>query len=225
MNLRQTLFGLDFQNPVLLAAVILCMSTDRPFQNALILIAGHTVSYTLFGVLIIYGLAAIFEGLWVPLRELIENPEPADYIIACLLGLLLLWIAVKWRINPPDPGKKPPEPKTGGVLGYLFFGAVINFVGAPFAVPYFAFINQLLRLEQSLILPNLILYNILYALPFLLVPLAVAVAGRSILPLLQRINAMVDKYSAYVIPLLLAALGLFLVTDAVLYFTTGAGLI
>lgn len=215
----------DVANPVLFAAVILCMSTERSYVNALVLIAGHTVSYTLFGVLIIYGLAKILGDWLAPILELIQNPEPGDYLIAFLLGLLLLWIAVRWRSNPPDSTQRTPDTRAGSVFSYFVFGAVINFVGAPFAVPYFAFINQLMRLDQSVILPNLLLYNVLYALSFLLVPLAVAVFGRSILPLLQRFNAFVEKSSAYIIPLLLGILGLFLVTDAMLFFTTGTGLI
>ncbi len=215
----------DVANPVLLAAVILCMSTTRPFLNSVIMIAGHTVSYTLFGLLIIYGLTAVFSDLLAPFMELLNNPQPVDFVISFVLGLVTLWFAIRWRIKPPETSKKTPDTQSGGLLGYFFFGGVINFVGAPFAVPYFSFINQLMRLDEPLVLPNLILYNLLYALPFLMVPLSVAVFGKAVLPLLERINEFVDKYSAYIMPVLLGILGLALLIDAALFFATGSGLI
>lgn len=219
------ILAVDIANPVLLAAVIFCLSTERPYVSSLSLIAGHTVSYTVFGGLIIFGFTEVFAKLLAPLADWFNNPAPSDYIVTLVLGLVMLVIAFRWRISPPEPAKKTPETQSGGVLGYLLFGGVINFVGAPFAVPYFSFLNQLMRLEEPLILPNLLVYNVLYAVPFLLVPLALAVFGKRVLPVLQAINAGVDKYSAYIMPVLIAALGLFLLVDAVLFFSRGTGLV
>ena len=215
----------DVANPVLLAAVIVCASTERPTMNALMLILGHTLMYLITGLLILYGLADLVGEMLQPVWEWFQNPEPADFVVGFLLGVLLLGVALHWKISPPKPTETTPEPAKRGPIGYFAFGAVINVVGSPFAIPYLAFINQLTRQDGSLILPNLILYNILYALPFLIVPLAVAFFGNSVMPLLQKINQSVDKFSAYILPLMFAGLGLLLVLDALLYFTTGSGLI
>ena len=215
----------DVANPVLLAAVILSMMTPRPMTNALLVILGHTVAYILTGLLIIFGLAEIAHDILAPVLERLRNPEPDDFVFGTVVGLALLWVAHRWRVEPPKPSENAPEPKGTGPVSYFFFGAVINFVGAPFAIPYIAFINQLLRMPDGAILPNLLLYNALYALPFLLVPASMALFGASVMPLLQRINAAVEKYSAYIVPVILALLGLVLLADAGSFFVTGQALI
>ena len=64
-------------------------------------------------------------------------------------------------------------------------------------------------------------YNIAYSLPFLLVPILVALAGESSKPILEKINdlliSLVDKF----MPVLLLLLGLALTADALLYLTSG----
>ena len=59
----------------------------------------------------------------------------------------------------------------------------------------------------------------------LLVPAALAVFGKDVMPLLSKIDQIVEKYSAYILPFAFGLLGLFLVTDAVLFFVSGNGLI
>ena len=72
---------------------------------------------------------------------------------------------------------------------------------------------------------SLSVYNALYAAPFLLVPLAFAAFGSSMLPLLELVSQLVERASAYLIPAVLGLLGLALVTDALLFFVRGEGLI
>jgi len=103
---------------------------------------------------------------------------------------------------------------------------VINFIGIPFALPYFAAIDQIMKgnfaAGDTLVL--LVAYNLVYALPFLVVPILAATLGERSRPILQRLNETLDRASAFVMPVLLGLAGLALVADAVLYFTTGEGL-
>ena len=70
----------------------------------------------------------------------------------------------------------------------------------------------------------MVAYNLVYALPFLVVPILVATLGERSRPVLQRINGTLDRASAFLMPVLLGVAGLALVADALLYFTTGEGL-
>jgi len=56
---------------------------------------------------------------------------------------------------------------------------VINFIGIPFALPYFAAIDQILKanLATGDTLVLLVAYNPVYAPPFLVVPILVAALG------------------------------------------------
>jgi cytochrome c biogenesis protein CcdA len=106
-------------------------------------------------------------------------------------------------------------------------GAVINFVGIPFALPYFAVVDQLLKADLSTAgsLAILAIYNLGYALPFVVVPAMVAVSGESAKPLLERINGYIGKSSDLLMPWMFGALGLVLVADSAAYFYRGSGLI
>lgn len=215
----------DVANPVLLAAVVLAVSQPRPIATSVSLIAGHTVTYLLAGLLIVFGLADWLSRVAAPLVERFNSPQLIDYLLSTAVGLALLVVALRWRTDPPKPSENPPEPKKQGLVAAFLFGAVINFIGIPFALPYFAFIAELLTTPKDLHLVALVLYNIGYALPFLLIPVAVATFGDAAMPVLARINAFVERYSVFIMPLILLALGLFLLSDAAVYFVTGTGLI
>ncbi|GFO72696.1 hypothetical protein BJAS_P3144 [Bathymodiolus japonicus methanotrophic gill symbiont] len=103
---------------------------------------------------------------------------------------------------------------------------MVNFVGIPFALPYFAALDQILKanfaVTETLLL--LLSYNILYALPFTIVPILVAILGAGSQSILQSINTFLERVSAVLMPVLLILLGGALVADATNYFVTGKGL-
>jgi hypothetical protein len=214
----------DVANPMLLAAVILAVSQSRPYLMSLALIAGHTVAYFVVGALIILGLADFLSGVFAPIIDRIVNPKSIDYLISLLLGLGLLGVAFMWKTNPPKPEQKQEEQSETGLLSAFFFGATVNFIGLPFALPYFAFINQLYKLEEGQMIGALLIYNVLYAAMFLLVPVGLAIFGKAALPVLLKVNAFVEKHSVYILPAILAIIGLILCIDAALFFLTGSGL-
>ena len=215
----------DVANPVLLAAVVLAVSQPKPVASALALITGHTVTYLLIGILIVYGLAEWLAKVAAPLIERFNSPQLIDYVISFVVGVALLVVALRWKTDPPKPSENPPAPANEGLLAAFLFGSVINFIGIPFALPYFAFVAELLAAPASAHLPGIIIYNLGYALPFALIPLAVAVFGEAAMPVLEKINDFVERYSVYIMPGILMLLGLFLIADAGLYFSTGTGLI
>jgi cytochrome c biogenesis protein CcdA len=207
----------DVVNPVLFAFMVYAVGTDRPVGNALAALLGHTAAYLSFG----FALAFAFDTISARLA----NPEPIDFGVGLLVGLLLLWVA--WRSRTEKP--KAPD-KTGAerltALKAFGIGAIINIVGLPFALPYFAALDQVLKADLSVAgsAAVIVAYNLAYALPFLIVPaLSLALGVRS-RPLLARINDKVDRVSAVLMPIVLGLVGAALVADAARYFLTGEGL-
>jgi cytochrome c biogenesis protein CcdA len=203
----------DILNPVLFALLVVAVGTSRPIANSIAFLAGHTASYFISGVIIALGLDRITDRL--------NNPLPVDFVIELLIGLLILWAALASRNGKASADRNPERELTPA---YCFgYGAVVNFIGVPFALPYFAAIGQLLKANMSVesSLFALALYNIAYALPFLLVPILVALTGDSSKPILDKINNvlinLVDKF----MPVLLLLLGIALTADAVVYLTSG----
>jgi cytochrome c biogenesis protein CcdA len=206
----------DVLNPVLFAFMVYAAGTRRPVVTSSAMLLGHTTAYFGAGIVIALGLEKITHYL--------ANPSSIDYLIALIVGLLLLWLALPKAKQPET--KRPEDSGAMTPLAAFGLGAVINFIGIPFALPYFAAIDQILKanLATGDTLVLLVAYNLVYALPFLVVPILVASLGERSRPVLQRINGALDRASAFLMPILLGLVGLALVADAVLYFATGEGL-
>ena len=215
----------DVVSPVLLAAVAAAGASTRPRATSLAVILGHTLAYFLVGVAIVYGLGELAARWLAPLIDRLASPQDIDFVIGLVLGLILTGIALRWRVSPPEASGRPAARFGSGVGGALIFGAAISFVGTPFALPYFAFLSQLDRLEPEQTLAALAIYNLAYALPFLAVPLALAVAGPAVLPFLGKVVSAVERLSGFLPPVLLGLVGVGLLVDAALFFATGTGLI
>jgi len=207
----------DAVNPVLFAFMVYAASTERPVVTSSALLVGHTVAYLAAGFVIALGIDKVAERL--------ANPRTIDFVISLAIGLLLLWVG--WRSTRPQQHR---EPEASGQLTpakAFGFGAAVNFIGIPFALPYFAAIDQILKADLATAgaMLSLVAYNALYALPFIIVPLLVAVLGDRSQPILERIKGVLDKISNVLMPVLLMLIGLALVVDALTYFVTGEGLV
>ena len=219
MELWSVLFPIlltDVVNPVLFAFLVYAAGTDRPVVLSSSMLLGHTTAY--FGVGIV--LALFMEKI----AAYLANPHTIDFVLQLLIGLVLLWLALKTR---KDTGKRPEEAQLRlTVLSAFGFGAVVNFIGIPFAVPYFAAIDQILKADLSVPQSVLMLlsYNLAFALPFVMVPLLLAVMGEKAKPILGRVNAMLDRASSVLMPLMLGLLGIVLLADAIKYFVSGTSL-
>ena len=210
------LLVVDVLNPVLFALLIVAVGTSRPLANSTAFLAGHTAAYFISGIIIALGLNQITDRL--------DNPHPVDFVIELLLGLLCLWAALASR-----DGKASEERNPEGELtpAYCFgYGAVVNFIGIPFALPYFAVVDQLLKanlsIESSLLV--LMFYNTAYALPFVLVPITVALMGDTSKPFLDKINNVLASLVDRFMPILLFLLGATLTVDALAYLISGDAL-
>ena len=206
----------DVVNPVLFAFMVYAAGTDRPIINSSAILLGHTLAYFSAGIVIALGLEHITEYL--------ANPGAVDYALSLIVGILLLWASFNLG-NATD--KKQTENRDLLTPVKAFgMGAIINFIGIPFALPYFAVIDQILKVDLSANEVILMLsgYNFLYALPFLIVPVLVAFFGEKSADLLQRINVILDRVSGFIMPILLGAIGLALIIDAILYYFTDKGM-
>ena len=206
----------DVVNPVLFAFMVYAAGSNRPVLLSSSMLLGHTTAYFSAGVILAWFMNSITA--WF------ANPGTIDFLIELILGLVLLWVAFGSR---KTTGKRPQqETPQFTVLSAFGFGAVVNFIGIPFAVPYFAAIDQILKTDLSTLEAALLLlsYNLVYALPFTLVPLLSALMGEKAKPVLGRINDVLDKVSGFLMPVMLGVIGLALLADALKYFLTGSSL-
>ena len=203
----------DLLNPVLFAVLIFAAGGSRPVANSSALLLGHTVAYFVVGIGASYAVDAIAERL--------ANPKPMDFAIELLVGLACLYSVLASREGGASEPRNPEADLNP--LKALVYGAIINFIGAPFALPYLAVISQILHADIAGNSALLILaaYNLAYALPFAIVPLLLLVMGDRAKPLLQKINDVLVKGAGRLMPWLMLLLGLWLTADAVIFFVIG----
>lgn len=203
----------DVLNPVLFTFMVYAAGSRRPVATSSAMLLGHTAAYICSGILLAYSIEKLSARL--------ANPQTIDFVIEFVIACALLWLVFRTRT---DKGKRPDEQTPEFTVWKAFgFGAVVNLIGIPFAVPYFAAIDQLLKsdLDSAGVITGLLIYNIAYALPFMLIPLLTAIMGEKSKPILARVNGMMEKASDVIMPLLLLLIGLALLTDSVWFFING----
>ena len=203
----------DVLNPVLLAALIFTAGSARPVLNSGAMLLGHTLAYLGVGLVVFHAMDALAHRF--------HNPEPVDFLFEFLVGLGCLYAALASRGGQASEARNPEGALTPGVC--LLYGGVINLIGAPFAVPYFAVISQILEadLAPGTSLAVLLGYNLAYAVPFALVPASIALVGQRARPLLEKVNGWMVKGADLLMPWMLLAIGLFLLADVANYLLTG----
>ena len=206
----------DVLNPVLFAMLVFAAGAGRPVLNSASMLAGHTLAYFVAGIGVALGIEEVAAR--------IANPEPVDFVISAVIGIGILCMVLPTKKSgvpiQDEPEGEPAPMKSFGL------GATISFVGIPFALPYFAAVDQVMKagLPASTSVGVLGVYNIVYALPFTVVPLAVAVAGDTAKPLLEKINTLLVRAADVLLPWMFGLLGLALVADSVVFFVRGTGL-
>ncbi len=211
----------DVMNPVLLGILVFAAGTSKPFANSASLLAGHTFAYFMAGIGVSFGV----ERISAILTNMMQNPSTLDFVLGALIGVCCLSWAIKATRQEPSSQEMPEWELTP--LKCFGFGMVVNFIGVPFALPYFAAVDQILKADLT---PNgsltaLAIYNIGYALPFAIVPGAVAVMGERSKPMLERLNNWMISAGTKAMPWLIGLLGIWLLIDAGYYFITGSPLV
>ena len=206
----------DVVNPVLFGFIVYAAGTKSPVATSMAALLGHTLAYFSVGLVLAPGIEFLEKRLAVP--------HSIDFAIGICVGLLLVWAAIVSFKKKEIPRVKEYEGLSP--LKAFGLGAVVNFLGTPFALPYFAVLGQILKADLPAFDAILVLvgYNFLYALPFMLVPLLVVALGDASTSLIKRISTWVEQVSSYLMPVMLTLVGLALVLDGLLFFVTQKGL-
>ncbi len=207
----------DVLNPVLLAGVIFGLGSRRPFLNSALLLLGWFVTYFAAGILLALGLDAIIDFF--------KTPRPIDFVIETVLGLLLIGLGV-YVVRSGQRQKQGREFDDADTLSAgtsFWIGASINLIGMPFAIPYFAFLGQILKADLDWMgaLMVLLIYNLLYVLPFSLLIFIRLIYRQESDVLFKSISDAMEWLSAILMPILLFLVGGALLADAFVFFSTG----
>ncbi|MEX1012227.1 MAG: GAP family protein [Waddliaceae bacterium] len=199
---------IDMINPILFAGVIYGLGSKHPFVNGTAILVSFFITYLLSGILIAMGLDLVMEAYHLP--------PVYDYVLELIVAGLLFIFA--WKIyHAPDahPEESLIHTKTMTLSESLFVGVQINLIGLPFAIPYFAAIDQMLKAEVHAIelFCLLLLYNILYILPFSILIVIRWMYKKESHRIFQTANQWMHSLSVKYLPFIFLILGLILLED------------
>lgn len=206
--------------PLGLVPLIQILSGPRRYATAMGLLSGLFISYLIMALAFLLGLSAILDQANAWLSHRWNNPEPVDFAVEILIGLVLL--AFGWPIaakrKQKSEGKKLPTEVTPGSA--FSFGFMLTVVGFPGALPYFAAADQITR--ANLPVPAMVLAVTIYCAIFIL-PLALLVIlhrwqGGRLDGFLQSCRRFFETTGATIMKIAMIILGLILIADGVAYF-------
>lgn len=203
----------DLLNPILLAGTVYGLGSRRPIVNGSTVLISFFVTYFLAGIVIAISLEIFIDFFHIP--------HGFDYLLELAVAALLFysaWSQKKETNSHPEEKLKHDEGMTLKEAALL--GLQINLVGLPFAIPYLAAIDQILKAEISVIkmLSILLLYNIAYILPFTLLIFLRILYQKKSDAIFKSINVGIQRFSDKYMPVILFILGVLLVEDALSYF-------
>jgi cytochrome c biogenesis protein CcdA len=209
--------------PLALVTLINLLAGKRPFLASFAFLAGLFVSYLAMALGFLFGLSAVLERLnaWASYRW--NHPQSVDFAVEVLLGLIMLFFGMKITEKRQEKSGGR-ELKAGVTPAAAFgFGCLVNVVGFPGALPYFAAADRIVQAN----LPNMeaflavVFYVVVFVLPLTTIVLSRAVLGTRMDGPMLAIKGFFDTWGKRIILVLLILLGLLLVLDGVVYFLRG----
>ena len=153
--------------PVAMVPLIFLLSGPRPVAGSFAFIAGIFLTYFLFGILLLFGLDAVFDNLAVRFVEWWnKEPDLGEMVLQIIIGLVLIFFG--HRICSTRGKKRADKGSVSMTPSQAFtLAAVFNLSGTWGALPYFAAIAQILKADFSTgnMLTALVFYNLVFALP------------------------------------------------------------
>jgi cytochrome c biogenesis protein CcdA len=223
-----TLTLIDSLNPSTTAAQIFLLALKKPVSRVISFILGTFVMYTAFGFIIIFILGEPIKGFFYELGS-------TDYLILLAIGIALIavgtilgwkrYIGKEGRSKSEGYVKKAMAPmmamlKTLNPVHTFFFGMASTAFDLPTSAFYFVALASLLDagigpFETTSLL---ILYNLLYIIPLIVILLIYMIARDKSGPLMNRINKLIGGWSGRLVISILICIGVILVVFSMAFF-------
>jgi cytochrome c biogenesis protein CcdA len=203
----------DSLNPSTLGPALYLAATEHGLRQVLLFTAGVFIVSLAGGWLLVFGPGAA-------ILSLVPKPDPTvRYWLELVAGALLIAGAlITWWRRAALAARGLPTPKEGGKSGFVL-GVSIMAVELPTAFPYFgaiaAIVGSRLNDGQQVIL--LVIYNVVFVLPLLVIAVALARQGERGAQMLERARQAMERYWPKALAWLLGVLG----TIVVLLGVTG----
>ena len=206
--------------PLGLVPLISILAGPRRYSTALGLLSGLFFSYLIMALAFLFGLSAVLHKVNAWLGHRWHNPEPADFVVEIVIGLVLLAfglpLAAKRR-QKSSQKNLPTEVTPGSAFS---FGFLLTVVGFPGALPYFAAADQIARadLATSGTVLAVTFYVTIFILPLTLLVILHRLLGERLDGFMQGCQRFFETTGKRIMKIGMILLGLLMVADGVAYF-------
>ncbi len=206
--------------PMALVLLIKILAGNKPYTTAVGFLSGLFISYLVMALAFLFGLSAFLHqaNAWVSHRW--SNPEPMDFAVEIILGVVLLAFGfpIAKKREKKSGQKNPPQKMTPGSA--FSFGFMVNVVGFPGAVPYFAAADQIAKANvgtQGMTLA-VIFYVLMFVLPLSALLVVRRLLGAKLDGFMLGCQKFFDTTGPRMVKISMVLLGLLMVADGVAFF-------
>lgn len=212
--------------------IFMLLTTVKPLRNALSYLAGLSGAYFACGVAgyVTLDKLRIFLGRFFPSTDSMSNPN--YYRMEFVLGLLMMFIGI-WYFYRRKQGKQDRTEnmillrlQTMDSKFAFWMGVFISVTSFPVSIPYLIALGKYSSLQPGLPVATgyILLYNIGYALPMILVLFVYLIARRGVDDYKDTMHEKAKMLNIRLTTWTLVGFGLFSMIDAGCYFTIGHAL-
>ena len=212
----------DSLNPSAIAEQMLLQAMIKNKKHIWFFIFGIATANLTLGLAIYYGIATwvsklLFKAIEI-YRWYVYGAALSAGIICLLLGIHLI---IKTKLNTKNKDEeesKVTNPAQLSPISLFFLGAAFCAVELTSAFPYFGFLAILTtyNLVFPLVIVFIMIYNFMYILPLILIYFAYnKLQGTSVI---KKIESILGKVAAYVVPVVVTLLGIFLLYYGILFY-------
>jgi cytochrome c biogenesis protein CcdA len=215
-----TLLGLlDSLNPATIIAMVFLLSTINPLPRTVSFLLGVGVTYFICGLLVHLGLSSVFDY--------VQNflASTWGYIVRAILGIVLVITSLWLYYKKSETSTKTPTAIHPAAT--FIFGVTSTISDMPTAFPYLVALERISTINPDFITTFILLlyYNILYALPALILLFSYLIAKRHAATIIDNIKLFFQRWMKPVIVVALSIFGVLLLLDSGAFFVSGDGLL
>jgi hypothetical protein len=212
---------------------VLLLTTARPLRNSMAYLAGLSGAYFACGLggYLALDQLRVFLGRYFPSTANIPNAlyYQSELISGMVMTLIGIWYYRKKRYAPPSRSQNIMVSKFKAMKGFFAFGmgAFITIISFPVAIPYIIALGKYatLHLDIRVAIGNILLYNIGYALPMIVVLIVYLYARHRTDDLTETLHEKTRILNVQLTTWAWAGVGLFTMIDALCYFIIGHALV
>lgn len=207
--------------PIALIPLAIILNGRTPVAGSFSFISGGFIVYFIFGLFILLGLDTLIDKYAEKfILYMKSEPDCVELVIQILIGFIMIYFAWQFSRKAPQINNTKSYDSDITPMQAFVLSASINIIGMWGALPYFAAMAQILKvdLETATMIWILIYYNLVFALPLISFIMLRMLMGDKASVILSKMTTFFSHWGKQIIVISLYLLGFLLITDGIGWF-------